>query len=221
MKIWRSGLIWLTAILIPVILIFISVLFLLTPLFLTLEYRMPGFPADSYGFSLKDRLKWANLAQKYLLNDAGVEFLENLTFPNGTALYNEREISHLQDVKKVVKPVMRIGFGSWILIFGLALLSYRGKFKWDPVFIKGLRFGGWITIGLLGLIGAFAIISFWNFFTIFHGLFFKGDSWLFFYSDTLIRLFPMRFWQDAFTLVGIITFGGSLAIIIGIKTKRD
>jgi len=217
MRLWRAVLTWLSAVMIPLTLIFIGVFFLLTPIFLDLEYHMPGFPADDFGFSLSDRLKWAGLAQQYLANDAGLEFLGNLKFPNGTALYNERELSHLQDVKKIVKPVMLIGYGSWIFLAGLTLLSYRGNKKWDPVFIQGLRSGGWITIGLLVLIGAFAITSFWNFFTLFHGLFFKGDSWLFLYSDTLIRLFPMRFWQDAFIMIGIIALAGSLAIVLGLK----
>jgi integral membrane protein (TIGR01906 family) len=219
MKVKSVLLNWLTALLTPVALIFIGILFLLTPVFLNLEYHIPGFPADSYGFSLNDRLKWANLAQQYLVNDAGVDFLEKLKFPNGTALYNEREISHMQDVKNVVKPVMWIGYGSWIILLGLAVLTYRSKNDRKTDFINGLRYGGWLMIFLLLVIGVFAVISFWNFFTIFHELFFKGDSWLFFYSDTLIRLFPMRFWQDAFLMIGLIAFGGSLGLIIGLKPK--
>jgi integral membrane protein (TIGR01906 family) len=219
MKIKRAVLNWLTGLLIPVALIFMGILFLLTPVFLNLEYRIPGFPADSYGFSLSDRLKWANLAQQYLVNDAGVEFLANLKFPDGTALYNERELNHMQDVKNVVKPVLWIGYGSWIILLTLAVLTLRSKNEWKTDFLKGLRYGGWLTILLLILIGVFAITSFWNFFTIFHGLFFKGDSWLFFYSDTLIRLFPMRFWQDVFLMIGMITLGGSLALIVGLRPK--
>jgi integral membrane protein (TIGR01906 family) len=210
---------WLTALLTPVALIFIGILFLLTPVFLNLEYRIPGFPADSYGFSLDDRLNWANLAQQYLVNDAGVEFLANLKFTNGTALYNERELSHMQDVKNVVKPVLWIGYGSLIILLGSAVLTYRSKDERKKDYLNGLRYGGWLMIFLLLLVGIFALTSFWNFFTLFHGLFFKGDSWLFFYSDTLIRLFPMRFWQDAFLMIGIIALGCSLALIFGLKPK--
>jgi uncharacterized membrane protein len=50
------------------------------------------------------------------------------------------------------------------------------------------------------------------FFTWFHGLFFEGDSWLFLFSDTLIRLFPIRFWEDAFLLAAVIALGGGLAL---------
>jgi uncharacterized membrane protein len=33
-------------------------------------------------------------------------------------------------------------------------------------------------------------------------MFFEGDTWLFLYSDTLIRLFPERFWLTAFIGIG-------------------
>ena len=64
--------------------------------------------------------------------------------------------------------------------------------------------GGWLMVGLAAVIGVIAVIGiainpniFFSFFAGFHSLFFEGDSWLFLYSDTLIRLFPIRFWQDA------------------------
>jgi len=60
---------------------------------------------------------------------------------------------------------------------------------------------------------------FWNFFAWFHSLFFEGDTWLFEYSDTLIRLFPIRFWQDAVIMMAVIALGGGAALAYGIKTK--
>jgi integral membrane protein (TIGR01906 family) len=179
---------------------------------------MPGFPADTYGFTLKDRLKWSDIAVQYLVNDSNVDFLGDLTFLDGTSLFNERELSHMLDVKKVVKPVISVGYVSWILLAGIGILANR--INKEHEYFLSLRFGGMITLGLLLTISLFAVISFWNFFTFFHSIFFEGDSWLFLYSDTLIRLFPMRFWQDAFLIVGIITLGGSLALVAGIKPRR-
>ena len=75
-------------------------------------------------------------------------------------------------------------------------------------------------LGLVVLIGIFASINFWQFFTDFHGLFFSGNSWQFLYSDTLIRLFPLRFWQDAFLFAGIIDILGGLAFGVGLLSKR-
>ena len=56
------------------------------------------------------------------------------------------------------------------------------------------------------------LISFQALFTNFHLLFFEGDSWLFFYSDTLIRLFPVQFWQDIFLAFGILTLAGGILL---------
>jgi integral membrane protein (TIGR01906 family) len=218
MKIFQAALSWLTAILVPVALVFLGLRLLLTPAFLNVEYRMPGFPVDSFGFSFEERLKWSEPALKYLVNNAGVEYLGDLTFPDGTPLYNQRELSHMLDVKKVVKPVLSIGYATWIVLVGLGGVAFLKK--WQQNYTLGLRRGGWITIGLFVMIGTFAAINFWEFFTLFHGLFFKGDSWLFLYSDTLIRLFPIRFWQDAFLLAGIVTLGGSLALVIGLKPRN-
>jgi uncharacterized membrane protein len=44
----------------------------------------------------------------------------------------------------------------------------------------------------------------------FHAIFFKGDTWLFYTSDTLIRLFPEKLWSDAFTFMGIFTLAGAI-----------
>jgi integral membrane protein (TIGR01906 family) len=57
-----------------------------------------------------------------------------------------------------------------------------------------------LTIGLA--------FSFRYVFVGFHRIFFEGDTWLFQYSDTLIRLFPERFWRDAFVFVVVLTVGG-------------
>ena len=74
-------------------------------------------------------------------------------------------------------------------------------------------------VGLAVIIGLIAVVGiavnpdiFFRFFAGFHSLFFEGDSWLFLFSDTLIRLFPIRFWQDAFLFAALIALGGGLAL---------
>ena len=77
-----------------------------------------------------------------------------------------------------------------------------------------------VAIGLIVIVGI--VINpnvFWGFFTAFHKLFFEGDSWLFLYSDTLIRLFPIRFWQDTFLFAAVIALGGGIALGMGLRSK--
>jgi integral membrane protein (TIGR01906 family) len=190
----------------------------LTHAFPEIEYRLPGFPADEYGFTLKERLHWSRISIDYLLNSADISFLGDLTFPDGTLLLNGRELSHMQDVKHVVQPVFWVGYGVWFFTLGLGLWARFGG--WWPDYVRGIWRGGWLMIGLVAIIGIFAGISFWQFFTVFHELFFTGDSWQFLYSDTLIRLFPMRFWQDAFLFVGVLDVLGGLALGLSLPPKR-
>jgi len=210
MRITHNLLSWLITLLTPGALVFLGVRLLLTPLFLQVEYRSPGFPADGYGFTLVDRLKWAPITLQYLLNNADIDFLGTLTFPDGSPLFNERELTHMQDVKGLVQPTLTIGYIVWFILLALEIWAWRGR--WQRVFLFGLKRGGWLTAALVMVIAVFATTSFWHFFSDFHALFFKGDSWLFYYSDTLIRLFPIRFWQDTFMVVGGIALGSGLAL---------
>ena len=213
---------FLTALLTPIVLLGLALRLLLSPLFLQVEYHMPGFPADNYGFTIEDRLRWAPYAVDYLVNNADISYLADLRFDNGTLLYNERELSHMQDVKRVTKGALNVFYGALAALALLGLWSRRPQ-QWQA-FRQGLKRGGWIMIGLAGAVAVVVLVGmflspdlFWTFFEGFHALFFEGDSWLFAYSDTLIRLFPIRFWQDTFLFAAGIAVAGGLGLAFGIK----
>lgn len=222
---------WLVALLrvilaaaLPLVLLLITARVLMTPLYMQWEYNRPGFPADPFGFTQADRLRYGPLALEYLFNNKGQEFLSEQTLANGTSLYNKRELSHMDDVKKVTRGLTGFGLGL-ITVYAIAgaLLALPRAARLE--LCASLRAGSILTIVLIvaGLIAATTAFD-WLF-TQFHGLFFEGTSWIFPTSDTLIRLFPEQFWVDAFVLM----FGGVLleaAVIGGLmwlsmrKTKR-
>ena len=216
---------YLVSFLTPIVLIGFALRILLTPLYYTVEYNMPYFPVDEYGFTKEDRLAWAPFAVKYLVNNSDVSYLGDLQFDDGSPLYNERELSHMHDVKGVVKGALNTWYAALILMGLLAFHAHQTK--WMPEFVNALRRGGWWMIGLaltLGLIAGAGILIdpniFWSFFAWFHSLFFTGDSWIFLYSDTLIRLFPIRFWQDAFLAAAVIALGGGAGLAFGLKQRE-
>jgi len=215
---------WFVTILIPLLLIGLGLRVLLTPLFLQVEYNMPYFPPDEYGFTKEDRLKWAPYALDYLVNNEDISYLGDLKFEDGTSLFNERELSHMADVKRVTQGALRVWYLSLAILFALGLWAWFGG--WWQAYRLGLMRGGWLMIGLAVTIGLIVVIGilvnpdiFWNFFAGFHSLFFEGDSWLFLYSDTLIRLFPIRFWQDAFLWAAVLALGGGIGLALGLKPK--
>ena len=214
----------LVAILVPIALIGLGLRVLLTPLFLRIEYNMPYFPPDAYGFTKEDRLKWAPYALDYLINNEDISYLSDLEFDDGTPLYNERELSHMDDVKLVTQGALRVWYAALALLLLLGAWAWFGG--WWPAYRLGLQRGGWLMVGLAVTIGLIVVVGiainpgvFWNFFAGFHSLFFEGDSWIFLYSDTLIRLFPIRFWQDAFLWAAVIALAGGIGLALGLKPK--
>ena len=215
---------WLVAILVPLALIGLGLRILLSPVFLKIEYNMPYFPPDDYGFTKADRLKWAPYAVNYLTNSADISYLGDLKFDDGKPLYNERELSHMVDVKRVTKGALNAWYVSLALLAVLGAWAWFGQ--WGQDYRLGLMRGGWLMVGLAVVIGVIVVVGiavnpniFWNFFAGFHSLFFTGDSWLVLFSDTLIRLFPIRFWLDAFLFAAVIALGGGVALGLGLRTR--
>jgi integral membrane protein (TIGR01906 family) len=210
---------WLVMILLPPLLLFTSILSLLNPVFLNLEYRRPGFPADEFGFTLQDRLNYAKPSVAYLINQQNIEYLAKIRLPDGTDLFNERELSHMEDVKKVVQSALLGWLIGLVYIVLIAIWATRGH--WMRMYWISLAKGGFLTIALLFIFLFSVLINFDVLFTAFHGLFFQSGSWVFYTSDSLIRLFPITFWQDCFTIVGVFTLiMGSLLGWQGIKRSR-
>jgi integral membrane protein (TIGR01906 family) len=203
---------WIVSLLVPIVLVLTAVRFLLTPVFLQLEYRSPNFPADPYGFSLDERLYWSQIALEYLLNSEDISFLANLRFADGSPVYNERELEHMVDVKNVVQDVLVVWYVSLGGLIGLGLWAWRGE--WGQDYRRGLARGGLLTMVVIGTIILLVLLAFGFFFVLFHEIFFPPGTWVFPTSDTLIRLFPERFWRDAFLVVG------GLALVSGFAVAR-
>jgi integral membrane protein (TIGR01906 family) len=189
---------------------------LINPLFLTVEYNLPNFPSDPYGFTTAERLKWGELSMDYLINSEPDDYLATLKFEDGTPLYNERELSHMLDVRVLVQSALT----AWYILLGVTLLLglTAWKFGYLKELWKSITLGGWLTLGVIFLVILSTFIDFSALFTAFHGLFFQGDTWLFYESDTLIRLYPLKFWSDAFIYVGAMTIIGALLCIF-VPTK--
>lgn len=209
---------WVATILTPLTILMLVVRVLITPVFAKIEYRMPGFPEDPYGFTLEDRLTWSEPSINYLTNGAGIDYLAELTFDDGAPIFNADELSHMEDVKGVVRWMLT-ALSVLMLVQVLITYSYVKNGRRLEM-LAALRRGAWATIGLIAAILIFVTIAFDQLFTWFHMLFFESGTWMFYTSDTLIRLFPMRFWQDAFIAVGVLSVLLSGLILILTKPKR-
>jgi len=188
----------------PVLLTLIAVRLIMTPLFLRLEYQRPGFPDDPFGLTTEDRLYYAPYALNYLLNSADISYLSDLTFPDGMRLFNSRELRHMHDVKSVTRFAFQLLTGITVATVAISIILLKNPANRFHV-KRGIFNGAILTLGLIVSVTLVALVSWNTFFVDFHQLFFSGESWLFAYSDTLIRLFPEQFWFDASLAIGGLT----------------
>jgi integral membrane protein (TIGR01906 family) len=201
---------WIVALLVPPLLVIGAVRLLMTPAFLELEYRTPNFPADRYGFTMQDRLLWSKATLVYLTDWRDRAYLEQLQFADGTPIYNERELQHIVDVQNVLRLLLRFWNFSVFLLVALGVWAWLGG--WWGRFLLSIGRGGLFTAIFIGAGVLFVLVAFGIFFVLFHQVFFPPGTWQFFYSDTLIRLFPERFWRDAFLAVG--AFSGVTGLLL-------
>ncbi len=197
---------------VPLILILVSVRIVMSPLFLQIEYNRSGFPEDIYGFTTQDRLEYAPYALDYLLNDADISYLGDLTFPDGSPLYNASELHHMADVKVVTRSAYII----LIAVLGFFALAIFGMWRQKSLrndLRTGLFSGALFAICLIASVIFFAVFAWDLFFDTFHGFFFESGTWRFAFSDTLIRLFPEQFWFDAALVIGGMTLSASFIIL--------
>lgn len=201
---------------IPFIILMGGVRLIMSPAFAEFEYNRAGFPLDPYGMETHERKQWADYSIRYLTNDEPIDYLGNLQNFQGQKIFTESELSHMVDVKQVVQGALL----AWYIIIGLSV-AILGWFlimaQWSSL-RQALRAGGWVTLGLIVALLIFLLVSFDTLFDRFHRLFFADGTWLFDQSSTLIRLFPLVFWRDAFALVLIFTL--LIGILLVILTRK-
>lgn len=188
---------------VPFALLALALRIITAPWFPRWEYHKPDFPADPYGLTTEERVRLAEICVEYLTTQAGIDLLANLEL-EGRPAFNDRELRHMVDVKRVLWGILRAGTLGWaIVLVGSAGLFSRKSLR--PYGLAALRGGALLTLALLAAVGGLMLLRWDVFFTGFHELLFPPDTWTFPTSDTLIRLYPEKFWMDAgMVIVGLV-----------------
>ena len=105
----------------------------------------------------------------------------------------------MEDVRTIFGAALRAQ-----LVVLVALARARARARADAACERpsreGSSAGALATLAIAVLAVPFILLGFDRFFTRFHELFFEGDSWRFSTTDTLIRIYPERFWEDVSTI---------------------
>ena len=206
---------------IPFLLVVGSARLVMNPNFLAFEYNRPNFPADTYGFSVYDRYNYGPYGVLYIVNNEPIEYLSELELPGELCFppdeerpcsaFNSLELSHMEDVQVVAQGLFTAALwgGLLTLVIGFILVRGAGLYSLRLALMQGSL----LTIGLIITIALLAVTAWDAFFSGFHSLFFQDGTWQFYYSDTLIRLYPEQFWFDASITAGVLTTLGAVVIL--------
>jgi len=130
------------------------------------------------------------------------------------SLFNERELIHLQDVRSLIQLDYCVQRGALLLIVICAFVLLFGfRARWWML-VKGLFWGGLITLVLMVVLALWAFFGFEQFFILFHLISFSNEYWMLDPAkDYLIRLFPEGFFYDA----ALLGFGAVIleALLLG------
>ncbi len=208
----------LTSLLIIIFIVGGAVQLLATDPYLTFEYSKANFPPDPFGYTQQQRFILASTNIHYVRTHLPSDELSK-QFLNGVPVYNPREVSHMADVLAVFQTVLRVWQAALILLLLLSFILWKkGEQK---ALASAIQSGGLLTSGIILSIALLAIFGWQFWFETFHLFFFQPGSWLFSYSDTLIRLFPVEFWFDAtLTISAFSLAGGLLLTLVGWRGKR-
>ena len=199
------------AVVVPPTLIANAMRLLATDTFVRHELGRDGFPPDRYGFTDEQREALALLGLRSIqAGSEGIVLLERATLPDGSPAFDERELSHMADVRALFVPIQR---GSFVVMLAIAVLALAlARTRLRAVVPRGLLAGALATLAVAILLVPVILLGFDGFFTRFHEMFFEGDTWRFSSTDTLIRIYPERFWEDVSTLAAVITVGQALVL---------
>ncbi|MBI3741936.1 MAG: TIGR01906 family membrane protein [Chloroflexi bacterium] len=190
---------------IPVLLVLTNIYFFMTPSYLDYEYGKSDFPKADL-FSNADRRAYSGASIEYIRGGSSLEKFKAL------GVYQDREIKHMIDVRELVAKV-NIFYALTATLALSALAALAAKKSTRALAARALVRGARLSVALFIAIGIFAAVAFQTFFTLFHRIFFEGDSWLFLYTDSLIQFYPLPFWFDTSLALVVLTL--LQALIIG------
>ena len=192
----------LIALTVPLTVLMIAIRAVASAPFLWLEYHRPGFPEDSYGYYLVERMRLGSYGVDYINNFAPREYLARVTTgADNTLAFTQAEVNHMHDVKWV----LLIATVAVAVLFLLTLFSSISLRERAPGTIRRSLFSGaWITLGLIMVLGVVGVFGWEWLFTTFHQVFFPQGNWEFSVRSSLIRLYPPQFWIDAAIAVAVL-----------------
>jgi integral membrane protein (TIGR01906 family) len=147
--------------------------------------------------------------------NSGEEYIDLTVTKNGQpfVVFNEREIVHLKDVKKLFELDLHVLEATGAFVLGYAGLSILGGHRRRATLARAALYGAGLTLGLMVAMGVGMLFDFDALLWRFHLVSFANDFWLLDPTrDYLIMLITHGFMYDAAFVVAGATAAGALVV---------
>lgn len=184
------------------------------------EYEKYGV-AEKLNMEMEDIMYVTTEMMDYLRGDRDTLVIETTVNGETREFFNESEISHMEDVRVLFIGGLNSRRGCVIIAAILLILLINFFPNWRKVFARAFCY---TAIGLGGMIGVLGVLFATNFekcFTIFHKIFFEGDTWLFDPNTSLmINMLPEGLFYD-FTARIVIIFLSAMILLFVVARIID
>ncbi len=141
------------------------------------------------------------------------------------AIYTDREILHMRDVKTLVRGFLAAGLWSGVAVVVLSAAAAAAlRRRYWAFAAQAVKWSAAGTVLAIVTIGVASVINFGAVFTLFHRLGFANDLWQLDYGDYLLLMFPERFWFEATLLLGaliVCEFAGLYLAVTWLKNRAE
>jgi integral membrane protein (TIGR01906 family) len=177
------------------------------------EPRVYNYAIDHYdavettGIPRAELVRASGELRSYFNNEEDRLFVRVVDEGQSIALFNEREVAHLSDVKTLVQAVFRVQEGAIVFVIAYVVMVFlwarEGNLR---RLAREMLVSGGAALAVLAAFGAIVLMGFETAFDRFHVIAFTNGNWKFDpRSDHLIQMFPEAFWEDVTLWVSLAT----------------
>ena len=195
---WVRGLISLAfVLLLPLLVISTSLRGLVTDRELMLRGFRDNQVATTTGLDDAQLGRIADLFVAYFQGPPGQIQMQVTAFGQSRALFNDREVSHMEDVQALIQFFLRMQFVAAAVV--AVRVASALVFDRSPAPIgREMLWATALMVALVVVVGVLSLLDFDGLWTRFHQIAFRNDLWqLDPTRDYLIMLFPEPFWFTA------------------------
>lgn len=147
--------------------------------------------------------------------------LEISEYGQTVEMFNQQEIDHMVDVRSLYQTFARAEYMGLLMLLVLGRALWRARRREQAGLLGALRGGWWRALAVFGclllLLGAYALIDFYDFWTRFHHVFFTNDLWLMDYNTCrMIRICPLELFSGIIARFTALGLGALAALSAGV-----